>query len=322
MGIKTLYKPEVFQGNMRKKDYFEGYFFKLVDEKEKETVVIIPGISLEDEDTHAFIQILREKTGKSYYFRYPIKEFSYDKETLFLQIGDNLFTQSYVRLNIHEDNLDICGIVWFDNLQPVDNKLLRPGVMGPFRFIPFMECYHGVVSMNHHLKGTFVIDHKAVRFTGGKGYIEKDWGNNFPNAYLWAQSNHFIDPNLSFMLSIAQIPLWKRYFTGFIVCISTANKTRVLATYTGAKIKKFIIEEDEIFIEIKNRRERIEINLSNSQGKQLIAPQKGAMKRTVYENLSSNMEIKIFYKNKLMTHQYTTVAATELSGEVHLMTKE
>lgn len=322
MGIKTLYKPEVFQGNMKKRNYFEGYFFKLVNQNEKETLVIIPGISLKDEDTHAFIQILREKTGKSYYFRYPIQTFSYDKDTLFFQIGDNLFTQSYVRLNIHEDNLDICGIVWFDNLQPVDNKLLRPGIMGPFRFIPFMECYHGVVSMNHNLKGTLLIDHKTVKFTGGKGYIEKDWGNNFPNAYLWTQSNNFMDSNLSVMLSIAQIPFLRRYFTGFIACISIENKTRVLATYTGAKIKKFKIEEDEICIEIKNRKERIEIKLSSTPGKQLIAPQKGAMQRTVYESLASKMEIKIFYKNRLMTHQYTTVAATELSGEVHLMTKE
>lgn len=321
MGIKTLYKSEVFQGNMKKRNYFEGYFFKCVSENAKEILSIIPGVSLEDEDTHAFIQILRNSTGKSYYIKYPIKEFTFDKQALFLQIGENIFTQSYIRLNIHEDNLDICGIVWFDNLQTVDNKLLRPGVMGPFRFLPFMECYHGVVSMNHNLKGTFSINHKPVSFTGGKGYIEKDWGTNFPESYIWMQSNNFVDPNLSVMLTIARIPCMRRHFTGFIACISIENKTRVFSTYTGAKIKQFIVEENDIFIEIKKGKERIQFKINNEQGKALVAPQKGAMKRTVYENLTSDMEVKVFYKDRLMTHQFTTIAAVEMSGDTSLITK-
>ena len=28
-------------------------------------------------------------------------------------------------------------------------KVTSPGAMGPYAFVPFMECYHGVVSMDH-----------------------------------------------------------------------------------------------------------------------------------------------------------------------------
>lgn len=321
MGIKTLYKPEVFQGNMKKKNYFEGYFFKLVSKDAKEILSIIPGVSLEKEDPHAFIQILRNSNGKSYYIRYSLKEFSYNKGSLFLQIGENIFTQSYVRFNIGEDNLNICGIVWFDNLQTVDNKILRPGIMGPFRFLPFMECYHGIVSMNHNLKGTFSINHKPMNFTGGKGYIEKDWGTNFPEAYVWMQSNNFVDPNLSVMLSIAHIPFMKRYFRGFLACVSIEDKTRIFTTYTRAKIKKFSVQDDELYVVIKQGKERIEIRMSKNQGRELVAPRKGAMKRKIHESLESTMELKIYYKERLMTHQYTSIAAIEVAGDIELLTK-
>ncbi|MCK7537696.1 MAG: tocopherol cyclase family protein [Marinilabiliales bacterium] len=32
---------------------------------------------------------------------------------------------------------------------------------------------------------------KMADFSGGRGYIEKDWGHSFPSAYVWMQSNHF-----------------------------------------------------------------------------------------------------------------------------------
>lgn len=322
MGIRTLYRPEVFQGSLDKKNYFEGYFFKLVSQDTKEILSIIPGVSLEGEDPHAFIQILRKSDGKSYYVRYPLKKFSYNKKVLFLQIGENIFTQSYIRFNIEEDNLNICGVVWFDNLQAVDNKILRPGIMGPFRFLPFMECYHGVVSMNHNLKGTISINHQPINFTGGKGYIEKDWGTNFPKAYAWMQSNNFVDPNLSIMLSVAHIPCMKRYFRGFLACISIEDKTRIFTTYTGAKIKKFTVQDNALYLEIKQGKEKIEVRMTKGEGKELIAPQKGVMERIIHESLESTMELKIYYKERLVTHQYTTVAAMELSGEIELLTEE
>lgn len=320
MGIKTLYRPEAFQGNMKRKNYFEGYFFKLVSEDNKNAISIIPGICLNEEDSHAYIQIL-DTNGRSYYIKYALKEFSYNSKTLFIQIGENIFTQSYVRLNITEDNLTLCGIIWFDNLQTVDNKWWRPGIMGPFRFVPYMECYHGVISMNHNLKGTLILNHKPIKFTDGKGYIEKDWGTNFPKGYVWMQSNHFVDPNLSVMLSIAQIPWRRKYFTGFIGCIAIADKIRIFSTYTGAKITNLEIIDTEVLVEIKQGKEKLEIRIEGDKGKELMAPESGMMKRKVYETLNAKMELKLFYRDKLMTHQYTTVAAIEIAGQTDLLYK-
>ena len=59
--------------------------------------------------------------------------------------------------------------------------MTRPGVMGPFSFVPFMECYHGVVNIDHKISGSLMINNEEIDFTDGYGYIEKDWGKSFPN---------------------------------------------------------------------------------------------------------------------------------------------
>jgi tocopherol cyclase len=40
---------------------------------------------------------------------------------------------------------------------------------------------------------------RRVDFSGGSGYIEKDWGRSFPRAWIWAQSNTFTQPGTSFL---------------------------------------------------------------------------------------------------------------------------
>ena len=45
--------------------------------------------------------------------------------------------------------------------------------MGPFSFVPFMECYHGVLSMNHSIKGRLDFNGESLSFDNGKGYMER-----------------------------------------------------------------------------------------------------------------------------------------------------
>ena len=51
---------------------------------------------------------------------------------------------------------------------------LSPGIMGPYSFIPFMECYHGILSMNHKILGSLKYNDENISFNGGKCYMEKD----------------------------------------------------------------------------------------------------------------------------------------------------
>lgn len=46
--------------------------------------------------------------------------------------------------------------------------------MGPFSFVPFMEYYHGILSMDHNIEGSLEHNGKIISFDQGKGYMEKD----------------------------------------------------------------------------------------------------------------------------------------------------
>ena len=55
--LKRLFNPEIFQGVNKNKNYFEGYYFKLVDKEEKHSFAFIPGIAFDkNKSGHSFIQ--------------------------------------------------------------------------------------------------------------------------------------------------------------------------------------------------------------------------------------------------------------------------
>ena len=79
-----------------------------------------------------------------------------------------------------------------------------------------MECYHGILSMNHSINGTLILNGKTLSFDKGRGYMEKDWGHSFPEGYIWMQSNHFSKKETSIKISVAKIPWLRSSFIGFI----------------------------------------------------------------------------------------------------------
>jgi tocopherol cyclase len=60
------------------------------------------------------------------------------------------------------------GEVEFSNQVPWRKKGYSPGIMGPFSFMPFMECYHGILSMDHSIKGSLTIDGEEIDFNNGR----------------------------------------------------------------------------------------------------------------------------------------------------------
>lgn len=206
MGIKHLLNPLLFQGYREKNNYFEGWYYKFVSSDGKYAVAFIPGISLAGEKTHSFIQVFisqKEPAGslKTSYFRFEKADFSYRDEPFSVTIGTHTFTGQSVTVDLRDKNLGLNGHIMIECLRPIEKGSHTPIIMGPFGYLPFMECYHGIVSMTSSFSGSLEIDGKPVSFDGGKGYIEKDWGRSFPNSYVWIQSNHFEDPNTSVMFS-------------------------------------------------------------------------------------------------------------------------
>jgi len=295
ISVNKIWKPSVFQGNLKKKNYFEGWYFKIVDAVSKHVYAIIPGVSLNNKnDRHAFIQILNGKTAQSWYITYPTDQFKYQSKKLDFQIGENHFSEQGLELNINEPELIIKGEITFGKFNPWPVKRFSPGVMGWYAFVPFMECYHGVVSFDHDLKGKLEINGKEISFDLGKGYIEKDWGTSFPKYYIWIQSNHFEKAGKSLMASVANIPWLGSSFDGFIIGLFYHNKVYRFTTYTGAQIGRLIYNENSAEIIVSDKQFRLEIVAkSHSEGGLLQAPKTGAMTDRIRESMNSVVEIKL-----------------------------
>lgn len=46
--LKKRKNPEMFQGNKKKKNYFEGWYFKMVSADDSSIISVIPGVSLSE----------------------------------------------------------------------------------------------------------------------------------------------------------------------------------------------------------------------------------------------------------------------------------
>jgi len=194
---------------MSNNNQFEGWYFK--HQASGNSLAIIPGKSLDS----AFILVV--SNYNSYHIPYPLNEYHKNEnhQVFHLRIGDSIFTHTGIFLNIHHPDLALTGEIAYTNLTPIEND-----IMGPFRFFP-MECRHGVVSMNHNLKGSVILNGEQQDFTSGKGYIESDSGRSFPKWYTWMQCNAF-DSDVSIMASVAQIPFYGLHFWGCI-CVVWLN---------------------------------------------------------------------------------------------------
>jgi hypothetical protein len=319
--IRNIYKPEVFHGqNIKDKNFFEGWYFKIADQSQKNIYAIIPGIFMNKEGTndHCFIQILDSKNNRAHYLKYNFDQFSSSEDKFFVEIDGNTFSKENIKLNIENENIEIKGRLKFSNINSWPIKLFSPGAMGWYGFLPFMECNHGVLSFNHKIDGILNVNNKNIDFSSGKGYIEKDWGTNFPNAWLWMQSNHFKDDSSSLMVSIATIPWLSGEFRGFIIGFYNKGKLYKFTTYNNSKIVKFKKEKQSIIIEVVNNKYKLKIKTDYSKGTLLKGPYRNEMIKNVEESLKAKINIALIKKvnNKLIAEDFGVHAGFELNGDI------
>lgn len=293
-----VFKPSVYQGNRRLKKYFEGWYFKQVTGDEKKVFAFIPGISLTPDDPHSFIQFINGITGESRYVRYDHKSFRYSGKSFMVWVGNSFFSQSKISLNIDEKNFMVKGELNYSLSAGFPSSVFSPGIMGWYSFVPFMECKHGVVSMNQFVNGQISINQEITEFRNGKAYIEKDWGNSFPSAWIWMQSNNFDNPHTSVMLSVARIPWMGSYFMGFLAFLFLEGKTYLFTTYNKSKLKLKEYDDHFILIDLQNRDSVLSLKIERKKFGELMAPAKGKMNRMIKESVDSTVKLTLFDEDR------------------------
>ena len=278
--------PELFQGEKyinTNKNYFEGWYFK--NTNNDNGISFIPGININGEEKKAFVQVITNNL--SCFVNYNIDDFKFGYQPFFIKIGDNFFSKEGIHINIKDDaqNLTVFGEIKYSNIKNISTNLLNPNIMGPFSYIPFMECNHAILNMKSRADGLIDINNNKISFDNGIGYIEKDWGCSFPKSYVWCQGNDFKNTNTSFMISIADIPFKVFNFRGIICDLIIENNEFKFTTYNNAKLIEYDVDENLLNITLKKGNYYLNISSKYTEGLKLSAPVKGKMERNIYETV-------------------------------------
>ena len=282
----------MYHGHDLKPPFFEGWYYKLINQAEDQRYAIIPGIIL-GERGHAFIQVLDGIQGTSTYHVFPSEQFWAAENRFEVRIGANTFTPERIVVQIDDEQARLSGELRFDGLSPWPVRWHSPGIMGWYAWVPRMECYHGVLSLDHAIAGSLQVNGREIDFSAGRGYIEKDWGQSFPEAWVWFQSNHFQSPGTCITASVAVIPWLNSAFRGFIIGVWHQGRLYRFATYTGARIEELLIRDDSVHWVVSDRQYRLEMEATRAQGGLLLGPTRVEMGKRVAETLNASVQVRL-----------------------------
>lgn len=278
---------------MFNQNYFKGWYFKCCT-KEK-TIAFIPAYHQNKNNKTASLQIITDNLVVNI----PFQDLKYMENPLHIKIGNCIFSEKGMKLNIHTKEIKVQGILKFNEISPI-----KYDIMGPFKFVPFMQCRHSIFSMKHQINGQITLNGQQYIFKNGIGYIEGDCGISFPERYVWTQY-HF--KNGSLMLSIADIPFLGIHFTGIIGIVLLNGKEYRIATYLGAKVK--YIGKNTVTVQQGDF--RLTAKLLQKNAHSLAAPNHGLMNRTIHESLSCKAYYQFSYKKQILCEFVSNRASFE-----------
>ncbi len=333
--LSNVFRPSRFQGAHRRRSYFEGYYFKVVDPEQGVALALIPGISWDEHGAgHAFVQVIDGVAGRASYHRFgsealwvaPLRhgDSAFAKTLFSFSVGPNRFSESGMSVDLPGLKADFGfrqNVVW-------PNKPWSPGAMGPFSFVPGMQCKHGVVSLHHQVTGTLQLgDRPPITLNPqAVGYIEKDWGSSFPLRWTWLQTNHFAGETepCCLLVSAGVVPWVTGAFEGHIAALLWRGRLEVFATYNGSRFQQTASGDDIQLSFLKPRPHdspwlRIETARSRGHGVDLVAPlATGGMAGKVNESLTATARVRFGRGTQLLLDTTAHYTGFELGGRQDL----
>jgi len=292
-----------YHGKKRRNSYFEGWYLKY-QTRDGRAIALIPALHIDETGCpSASLQVITQ--AHTWWLEYPAEEFEASESRVHIRMGENRFSREGLELHVERDGLSLHGLLRHGEFTP-----LKSDIMGPFRFLPGMECAHGIISMSHSLEGTLTLNGETLDFSGGLGYIETDRGRSFPSAYLWTQCTWQQPRQGSLMLSVATIPTALGHFTGCICNVIYEGREYRLATYRGVRVRRW----SDGGAEIRQGKYRLIVEVLERNEKPLKAPVEGSMGRIIHESLCTEIRCRFWEGERLLFDHRDSCAGFEFSG--------
>lgn len=294
-------KGKQFHGYQKESSYFEGWYVK--HQCGEQTLALIPGIHMDRwGNKKAFIQVITQR--EAHFVEYPYESFRVKPSGFAVKVGESVFSEKGCHLYLSAPGFTLYGTLRYGPFSP-----LCYDIMGPLKAVPFLQCNHGVLSMSHSLRGELTLNGETLCFTGGDGYIEKDWGSSFPQEYLWTQCGGMAEGR-SVVAMAAQIQVAGAAFYGCTAAVIDCGQEYRLATYLGAQI----LEMDERTLHLRQRGLRLRVDLLEGTPLELKAPRLGEMDRLVRESPACRVRYRFYENDRLRFDLESGGAGFESAG--------
>ncbi|MDF2675607.1 MAG: hypothetical protein K0R09_3879, partial [Clostridiales bacterium] len=159
---------------------------------------------------------------------------------------------------------------------------------------------------------------EEIDFTGGKVYIEKNWGKAFPYSYIWVQGNSFEKEQAALSCSIGHIPFPVKSFTGFLIGIHVKGEFYKFTTINNSSLS-VDCQEDRVILETHNKRYflRVEAIYEGNTFIDLLAPRDDNMVPIARETLQGKITVSLYDKKRdeLLLSGSSSAAGIEFSGD-------
>ncbi len=278
---------------------FEGMYFK--QQAGERMLAFIPALHTNNSGKRtASLQVVTR--GCAHFIELPANSVVIDRRAMSVSTGIGMFSPSGIELDLKTPALSITGKLLFkQGVKP------RGDIMGPYRFVPFMECRHGVFSLTHGVDGSLVVNGETLDFTNGIGYTEGDRGRSFPGRYIWTHYGWTTDRPCSLMLSVAAVRPLGKAFTGIIGFVYFGGREYRLATYCGAQLKSI----EDSAVTVRQGPYELTARLLGDGGQMLSAPVSGAMTRLIRESLSCRAAYRFSDNGRVLFDSVTDKASFE-----------
>lgn len=277
--------------NRKKKNYFEGYYIRIIDQNKDFNKAFIFGVTKYKEDPHAFMQVVDGNEQSTKYYRYKIEDFTFTKKDVTLP-GIYL---SLDEISIKTDDFSIQGKL--SRHIVLDRKFGTNSAMSFMYKLP-MKTYQEVVYHHATFKGNYTSNQNII--LDGISYMEKTYGTHFPSKWIWIQSNQFVE-DIYLSCSIGKASFLGIPFLGYVVSLIYQGKEIRFATYTKSQIKIDVHNSKEVVVTCKSSKYRLVIKAKQVNPITLIGPiDKGQMILDVFESITSTLQLELYEKDALL----------------------
>ncbi len=208
---------------------YEGWYFRVTDGAI--SIAIWVGIVKQEHDRYAYLKVYHSLSEECYYKTYKLKDVKYQNEPFSLCLEKNVFNKHYIHIELDDDPL----LIDLELQKPfrIEQTKYAPTIMGPLAYLKNSQWKHSILSLGTKTTGSLKTN-KLLMNMKGYTYIDKDWGQKFPERYFMLQSHSCLEKNAFIVIWCASLPFKVVEATGLFMNLLVEDQMLTIASYLGA----------------------------------------------------------------------------------------